>query len=63
MQLQPRGSLFEQTMVILFESIVLRIAELKGPGSDQMLSKHANPEQSNPHHPGLLPPRLIRSTL
>jgi len=41
---QPRGSLFEQTMFILFESVVLRIAELKGLDSEQMLSKHANLE-------------------
>jgi 6-phospho-3-hexuloisomerase len=41
---QPRGSLFEQTMFLLFESIVLRIAELKGLDTEQMLSKHANLE-------------------
>ncbi|MCK5005935.1 MAG: SIS domain-containing protein, partial [Spirochaetales bacterium] len=41
---QSRGSLFEQTMFILFESIVLRIAELKGLDTEQMLSKHANLE-------------------
>ena len=41
---QPRGSLFEQTMFILFESIILRIAELKGLDTEQMLSKHANLE-------------------
>jgi 6-phospho-3-hexuloisomerase len=41
---QPRGSLFEQSMLVVFEAIVLRIAERRGMDSDQMLWKHANLE-------------------
>jgi 6-phospho-3-hexuloisomerase len=41
---QPRGSLFEQSMLVLLEAIVLRIAERSGLGSERMLSKHANLE-------------------
>jgi 6-phospho-3-hexuloisomerase len=41
---QPPGSLFEQSMLVVFEAIVLRIAERRRMDSDQMLLKHANLE-------------------
>ena len=41
---QPRGSLFEQSMLVAFEAMVLGIAERRGMERDQILSNHANLE-------------------
>ncbi|WP_409292431.1 6-phospho-3-hexuloisomerase [Peribacillus sp. SCS-37] len=42
--IQPMGSLFEQTLLLLFDSIILRIMEKKGLDSSKMYGKHANLE-------------------
>lgn len=41
---QPRGSLFEQSMLVVCEALVLGIAERRGMDRDQILSNHANLE-------------------
>ena len=41
---QPRGSLFEQSMLVVCEAMVLGIAERRGMDTDQILSNHANLE-------------------
>lgn len=41
---QPMASLFEQTMLIVLDSIILRLMEVSELQSDQMFSLHANLE-------------------
>lgn len=42
--IQPMGSLFEQTMLLFYDSIILRIMKLKKLDSNKMYGKHANLE-------------------
>lgn len=42
--IQPMGSLFEQTMLLFYDSIILRFMEKKGLDSGKMYGKHANLE-------------------
>jgi len=42
--IQPMASLFEQTLLLFFDSIILRYMELEGLNSDSMFSRHANLE-------------------
>lgn len=42
--IQPMGSLFEQSTLILYDSIVLSIMELKGETNETMKTRHANLE-------------------
>jgi 6-phospho-3-hexuloisomerase len=42
--IQPKGSLFEQTMFLICESVVLRLMELRGIDADGMFLRHANLE-------------------
>jgi 6-phospho-3-hexuloisomerase len=42
--IQPMGSLFEQTLLLFFDSIILRYMDKKGLDSDKMYGKHANLE-------------------
>ncbi|MGU3471840.1 6-phospho-3-hexuloisomerase [Paenibacillus sp. D51F] len=42
--IQPMGSLFEQTLLLFFDAVVLRIMEIKSIDSQTMLSRHANLE-------------------
>ncbi|WP_186578484.1 6-phospho-3-hexuloisomerase [Aquibacillus kalidii] len=42
--IQPMASLFEQTLLLFFDSIILRYMELKGLNTDSMFSRHANLE-------------------
>ncbi|MFB9278747.1 6-phospho-3-hexuloisomerase [Cohnella cellulosilytica] len=42
--LQPMASLFEQTLLIFYDAVVLRIMEKKGLDSDRMFGRHANLE-------------------
>ena len=41
---QPMASLFEQTLLIFYDAVVLRIMEKKGLDSDRMFGRHANLE-------------------
>jgi 6-phospho-3-hexuloisomerase len=41
---QPMGSLFEQTMLLIYDAIILRFMEKKGLDSNNMYGKHANLE-------------------
>ncbi|MBD7963083.1 6-phospho-3-hexuloisomerase [Fictibacillus norfolkensis] len=41
---QPMGSLFEQTMLLIYDAIILRFMEKKGLDSNKMYGKHANLE-------------------
>ncbi len=41
---QPMGSLFEQTMLLFYDAVILRYMEKKGLDSDKMYGKHANLE-------------------
>ena len=43
---QPKGFLFEQTLLIFYDAIILRYMEKKGLDSDKMYGKHANLESS-----------------
>jgi len=42
--IQPMGSLFEQTMLLFYDALILRIMEKKGLDSNRMYGKHANLE-------------------
>ena len=42
--IQPMGSLFEQSLLIVLDVIVLRLMEQKGVGSAAMFERHANLE-------------------
>ncbi|WP_226673462.1 6-phospho-3-hexuloisomerase [Rossellomorea aquimaris] len=42
--IQPMGSLFEQTMLLFYDAIILRFMEKKGLDSGKMYGKHANLE-------------------
>lgn len=42
--IQPMGSLFEQSMLLFFDAVILRIMEKKGFDSDTMFTRHANLE-------------------
>jgi 6-phospho-3-hexuloisomerase len=42
--IQPRGSLFEQTMFLVCESVVLRLMEMRGMDAEGMFLRHANLE-------------------
>lgn len=41
---QPMGSLFEQTLLVFFDSVILRLMEQKGYDSAAMYGRHANLE-------------------
>ncbi|MDC3418209.1 6-phospho-3-hexuloisomerase [Aquibacillus salsiterrae] len=41
---QPMGSLFEQTLLLVYDAIILRFMEKKGLNSNNMYGKHANLE-------------------
>jgi 6-phospho-3-hexuloisomerase len=42
--IQPMGTLFEQSLLLLFDLIVLRLMERKGIGPKAMFARHANLE-------------------
>ncbi|WP_010652220.1 6-phospho-3-hexuloisomerase [Oceanobacillus massiliensis] len=42
--IQPMGSLFEQTMLLFYDALILRFMENKGLDSNKMYGKHANLE-------------------
>jgi 6-phospho-3-hexuloisomerase len=42
--IQPMGSLFEQTMLLFYDALILRFMEKKGLDSQKMYGKHANLE-------------------
>jgi 6-phospho-3-hexuloisomerase len=42
--IQPMGSLFEQTLLLFYDAIILRIMEKKGLDTTKMYGKHANLE-------------------
>lgn len=42
--IQPMGTLFEQTMLLFYDALILRIMEKKGLDSNRMYGKHANLE-------------------
>jgi 6-phospho-3-hexuloisomerase len=42
--IQPMGSLFEQSLLLLFDAVILRIMEKKGLISSTMYGRHANLE-------------------
>ncbi|KKI92365.1 6-phospho 3-hexuloisomerase [Bacillus sp. SA1-12] len=42
--IQPMASLFEQTLLLFFDGLILRYMELEGLNSKSMFSKHANLE-------------------
>ena len=42
--IQPMGSLFEQSLLLFYDSIILRFMEKKGMDSDKMYGRHANLE-------------------
>lgn len=42
--IQPMGSLFEQTMLLFYDALILRMMEKKGLDSNKMYGKHANLE-------------------
>ncbi|WP_226527303.1 6-phospho-3-hexuloisomerase [Metabacillus niabensis] len=42
--IQPMASLFEQTLLLFFDSLVLRYIELEGLNTNSMFSRHANLE-------------------
>lgn len=42
--IQPMGSLFEQTMLLFYDALILRFMEKKGLDSNEMYGKHANLE-------------------
>lgn len=42
--IQPMGSLFEQSSLLFYDSIILRIMEINGLNSSRMYGKHANLE-------------------
>lgn len=42
--IQPMGSLFEQTLLLFFDAVILRFMERKGLDSENMYGSHANLE-------------------
>jgi 6-phospho-3-hexuloisomerase len=42
--IQPMGSLFEQTLLLFFDAVILRFMEKKGLDTNKMYGKHANLE-------------------
>ncbi|WP_077622680.1 6-phospho-3-hexuloisomerase [Sediminibacillus massiliensis] len=42
--IQPMGSLFEQTLLLFFDAVILRFMERKGLDSHKMYGRHANLE-------------------
>jgi 6-phospho-3-hexuloisomerase len=42
--IQPMGSLFEQTMLLFYDAVILSVMEKKGLDSNKMYGKHANLE-------------------
>jgi len=42
--IQPMGSLFEQSLLIFFDTIILRLMERQGKDTDTMFGNHANLE-------------------
>ncbi|MFV2047142.1 6-phospho-3-hexuloisomerase [Metabacillus sp. YM-086] len=42
--IQPMGSLFEQTLLLFYDAIILRFMEKKGYDTNKMYGKHANLE-------------------
>jgi 6-phospho-3-hexuloisomerase len=42
--IQPMGSLFEQTLLLFFDAVILRLMEKKGYDSTTMFGRHANLE-------------------
>ncbi|MCY7753320.1 6-phospho-3-hexuloisomerase [Bacillus haynesii] len=42
--IQPMGSLFEQTLLLFYDAIILRIMEIKGLNTHNMYGNHANLE-------------------
>lgn len=42
--IQPMGSLFEQTLLVFYDAIILRFMEEKGLDSNKMYGRHANLE-------------------
>ncbi|TWI58088.1 6-phospho-3-hexuloisomerase [Halalkalibacter nanhaiisediminis] len=42
--IQPMGSLFEQTMLLFYDAVILRFMEKKGLDTNKMYGKHANLE-------------------
>ena len=42
--IQPMGSLFEQSLLLYFDAIILRLMERQGNNSDTMFTRHANLE-------------------
>lgn len=44
MTIQPMASLFEQTLILLYDAVILSLMDKKGLGSEQMFGRHANLE-------------------
>ncbi|OLN21763.1 6-phospho 3-hexuloisomerase [Domibacillus antri] len=42
--IQPMGSLFEQSLLLIYDSVILRFMEKKGMDSNKMYGRHANLE-------------------
>ena len=42
--IQPMGSLFEQTLLLFYDAVILRYMDKKGLTSDTMFGRHANLE-------------------
>ena len=42
--IQPMGSLFEQSVLLFLDAVILRLMELRGDSSDTMYTRHANLE-------------------
>ncbi|MFO6497619.1 MULTISPECIES: 6-phospho-3-hexuloisomerase [Bacillus] len=42
--IQPMGSLFEQTLLLFYDAVILRLMEKKGLDTNKMYGKHANLE-------------------
>lgn len=42
--IQPMGSLFEQSLLLVLDAVILRLMEKKGLDSDAMFGRHANLE-------------------
>lgn len=42
--IQPMGSLFEQTLLVFYDAVILRLMEIRGLDSETMYGKHANLE-------------------
>jgi len=41
---QPMGALFEQTMLLLLDAVVMRLAAARGASPDELFARHANLE-------------------